>query len=284
MSGMIRLRFSVALWAFCFWIIGNGSVAYAAKADVYEAVWQLEQTDPAPKIMPTSKFLDLGGSKDIYETRLIPDRLFVAANDAKSANGIALFERGTQLVEMEYPNLLVCSLVPGLIGTLSNTKRVCLLDEDGDGDFDSYFTRILGRDFFASDMLWFVMNAKIPAKRDKFDGSGFSINQIDNKLFQEPIKFTLSDASVSSSGDRLSMSVIIGNRTWLTYHCSLTEYTAESISEDGCSPPGFEIKYAFTSGDRKFVSVRKKEQITRIRFFVRFGMIAGKILEGAELY
>lgn len=255
------LRFAVQslLLAF-FWVAPTN----AGDSMSYDIVWQLEQTNPDAQIAPTTKFLDLL-PKTIYETRLVPDRLYQADEAITSKEGILLIEKETQLVGMDFSSPLVCSLTAGGLKTLSSTSRVCLLDENNDGTYDSYFTKPLGNNLITYSGKWYAMKGKIPKKRQELYNKVSNISKIKNSDFSSNILFSLSNAQISKSNDKLTMDGSFNGEALLKYRCVLSKGHKSVDLGNECSPPGFDIRYLEDVNKRRYVSVKKLEQVSKIK-------------------
>lgn len=78
-----------------------------------------------------------------FQARLIPESLFVLDGDVVAGDR-RLIAKGTQLTKMHSRKGVRCTVGPGVAGTLSADRRVCVLDQDGDGRFEGYFDVGLG--------------------------------------------------------------------------------------------------------------------------------------------
>ena len=75
--------------------------------------------------------------------RIIPETLFVLDGNVTAANQL-LIAKGTQLTAMYSRKGVRCTVGPGAAGTLSASRRVCVVDADNDGRFEGYFDVGLG--------------------------------------------------------------------------------------------------------------------------------------------
>lgn len=78
-----------------------------------------------------------------FQARLVPETLFVVDDNVTGGNQ-RLIAKGTQLTRMHSRKGVRCTVGPGAQGTLSAERRVCVVDEDGDGRFEGYFDVGLG--------------------------------------------------------------------------------------------------------------------------------------------
>lgn len=79
----------------------------------------------------------------VATTRLLPTALFVLDGDFV-ANGRTIIAKGTQLAPAVSSQAIRCTLGPGAAGSLSEDRRVCLVDLNRDNLFDGYFDEGLG--------------------------------------------------------------------------------------------------------------------------------------------
>lgn len=78
-----------------------------------------------------------------FKARLVPETLFVVDGDVRSGSQL-LIAKGTQLTQMHSRKGVRCTVGPGAAGTLSAARRVCVVDQDGDGQYEGYFDVGLG--------------------------------------------------------------------------------------------------------------------------------------------
>lgn len=130
----MRLSFLLAVLAFAL-SAGEGRAAPGTlNAQSFELQWVLE-----PNVVSTGDAW-VGRHRVVVATRLLPTGLFVANAPVTAADGTILMGVGQQLVKLHARQLTACNLSRGMTGRVVN-KRVCLIDTDNDGTFDSYFER-----------------------------------------------------------------------------------------------------------------------------------------------
>lgn len=100
-----------------------------------------------------------------YEAKALPRRLYTADADVLAKDGSKLLPKGAQLYAMIGKLFMVCSQEQAAAPYRAASSRVCLVDEDGDRQFDTYFTRSMGRSWMSGDQMWFAMNNNVPASR-----------------------------------------------------------------------------------------------------------------------
>lgn len=81
--------------------------------------------------------------ESIVETRLWPVALYTTDNPIIAADGSLLLPAGAQLVRVSGDRLLICTHQKTAAG-VSKSKRVCLVDANGDGTVDASFVKGLG--------------------------------------------------------------------------------------------------------------------------------------------
>lgn len=100
----------------------------------------------------------------LLRTLLLPQRLFVSDEIVADSKGKKLLPAGAQLYLMIGERLTVCSQEHFEKGFAGAGRRICLIDQNGDQKFDTYFTKSMGRSWLTGDEMWFAMNSSIPKK------------------------------------------------------------------------------------------------------------------------
>lgn len=112
-------------------------------------------------IVPAGTFADaktVERGNVVFNVKPLPRKLYATTRDVTATGGQKLLPAGAQLYAMIGIHLLACSQAQGPEGYASHSSRICLLDSDGDGRFDSYFERNTGKAFLTSDGMWYAMN------------------------------------------------------------------------------------------------------------------------------
>jgi hypothetical protein len=119
-------------------LVGVAAQAQAKKFRHYYGMqWEFEETE-----LPSQPILARAGEV-IFQTRLLPTALFTLDDDFV-VGGKTIIGKGTQLAPAVSSKSIRCTLGPGVAGSLSYDRRVCLVDLDKDGGFDAYFDEGLG--------------------------------------------------------------------------------------------------------------------------------------------
>lgn len=112
-------------------------------------------------VVPAGTFADaktIERGNVVFKVKPLPRKLYATTGDVTATGGQRLLPEGAQLYSMIGRHLLACSQAPGPEGYDSHSSRICLLDSDDDGKFDSYFERHTGKAFLTSDGMWYAMN------------------------------------------------------------------------------------------------------------------------------
>jgi|GEM_PF-3656706 len=144
---MRRAKFASAVLALA--TLSNVSNAQPVQKEGYELNWVI-----ASHSIPLEPFWVKKMGK-VVETRLLPVGMFESRNPILSADGKMLASAGSQFAKLEADRLIACTVGKG--GALpGKSDRLCLLDRDGDGSFDGYFTRGGGGYY------WFELSGSLP--------------------------------------------------------------------------------------------------------------------------
>lgn len=175
----------------------------ASPPDEYQIAWKL-----APATSVASEAW-VRKNRDVVRTRMLPERLFAAGADIRSATGELLVPKDMQLLGMDYRRAMVCSVAVGPVGSRTAGKRVCLLDEDGNGSFDSFFDRTMGRSTFNTDGYWFIMNQPLDTGRAPV--GAVTLVPIASERFDQKLELSLRYASISDRAQATFFRARTGN-------------------------------------------------------------------------
>jgi hypothetical protein len=109
-----------------------------------------------------------------YEVKFVPRRLFRTTANLIGADGELLLPVDAELFAMIGAKRALCSQGKYQADSAGANNRVCIVDEDGDGAFDSYFLRGLGKSFWTTDKMWFAMNDYFPTIRRPLKSAGIA--------------------------------------------------------------------------------------------------------------
>lgn len=243
----------------------------AAPADEYQIAWKLA---PAVDAKPEAW---VKKNRDVVRTRMLPERLFAADADIRSAAGELLLPKDMQLLGMDYARAMVCSVASGPAGSRAAGKRVCLLDEDGDGDFDSFFDRTLGRSSFNTDGHWFIMNQ--PLDRGRAPVGPVTLVPIASERFDQKLELSLRYNSISDRAQATFFTARAGN-AFFTVPCSayLPETGATSTPRSTCEVGGMTITLAGRRKDELLMRLTGSFGEQRVRFGARQALGFGRFI------
>lgn len=237
----------------------------ASPTDEYQIAWKLGPSPTKP-----------GGwvqkNNEVVRTRMLPERLFVAAADVRSASGELLVPKGMQLLGMDFSRPLVCSVAKGPAASRAASKRVCLLDEDGDGDFDSWFDRVMGRSTFRSDGFWFIMNQTLDANRAPL--APVTLTAVPSDQFDQKLDFELRYQSISDRSRVTTFSVKVGGSFYiLPCGAYIPEGPASAAALSGCEVAGVTMNLAGRRKDELLIRLAGDFADQRVRFGAWQGLI-----------
>jgi hypothetical protein len=260
--------FVASLAVACFTISPK---AGAASVNEYQVAWEV-----AP-IRTIESDLWVHPDNEVFRTKLIPRRLFRPKTEIRSSDGALLLGQGNQLVEMDYSKPMVCTLERGPETTLSFSNRICLLDDNRDGRFESYFLKGLGKSLLTSDFMWFAMNAKIGGN---FKALGnVDLEEIDKNLFDNAPNLILKYMSISDGSKRISLQAYI--ERFGPFHAYCDAYVAEASGKPAenpkCDFPGADVRLTGREGEALRFRVQNNQSPTNIRFSASYGIVDRRI-------
>lgn len=243
----------------------------AAPADEYQIAWKLA---PATSVQPEAW---VKKNRDVVRTLMLPERLFAAAADIRSATGELLVPKDMQLLGMDYARAMVCSVAKGPAGSRVAGKRVCLLDEDGDGDFDSFFDRTMGRSTFNTDGYWFIMNQPLDPARAPV--APVALVSIPSERFDQKLELSLRYNSISDGAQATFFTARAGN-AFFTVPCGayLPETGATSTVRQTCEIGGMTITLADRRKDELLMRLAGSFGEQRVRFGARQAVGFGRFI------
>lgn len=136
MRGILRCVI-LALGVSFFSAASAGGDEAVDRGDGYALYWTIDETP-----LRAGDFW-VKEQESIVETRLWPVALYTTDSPVSAADGSLLLPAGAQLVRVTGERFLVCTQQKTATG-LSKSKRVCLVDMNGDGNVDSSFSKGLG--------------------------------------------------------------------------------------------------------------------------------------------
>jgi hypothetical protein len=246
--------------------------ASAASVKEYQVAWEI-----AP-IRTAESDLWVRPGNEIFRAKLIPTKLFRPKGEIRSFDGVLLLlGPGNQLVEMDYSKPMVCTLERGPEGTQSFSNRVCLLDDNRDGRFESYFLTGLGKALLTSDFMWFAMNAKIGRS---FKALGdVKLQEIDKNLLENSPNLILKYISISDGSQRISLQAYIERFGPFQAFCDayVAEGNVRLAEHPKCDFPGAEVRLTGREGEALRFRVQNNQSPTNIRFSASYGIVDRRI-------
>jgi hypothetical protein len=245
---------------------------HAGPVDEYQAAWMISTADINNNTVLVNK------GKSVLTTKLLPEKLFVADEDVYSLDKKLLLAKNMQLILMDYKKTMVCSMDVGVVTSLSNVNRVCMIDNDNNGSLDVYFSRSFGRSSAETDGLWFAMNRKIPKKQMKLASAHYS--EIDVNAFLAPPKVSVNYIEINDKSQVTRLSVAIDNVGIFYGYCSAyfpDDKTKSNAIKSTCGNPIADINVVGREGESLMFEYRGRKKKTKLRFDARYGVIGHEI-------
>jgi hypothetical protein len=149
---------------------------------------------------------------------------------------------------------------------------VAARDEDGDGDFDSWFDRILGRSTFNSDGFWFIMNQALDASRSPM--GPVSLAAISPESFDQKLDFELRYSSISDRSRMTTFAAKIGGSYYVVpcgAYVSPPPTPASGLRS--CNVAGVTVTLADRRKDELLMQLAGSPAGRRVRFGAWQGLI-----------
>lgn len=245
----------------------TGMISVEAITDELQVAWTI------PPLALEPQTITLPRRRIIYQSPVLPQRLFVARQPVLGADGATLAPAGTQFLLMEWSSFAVCSLgrdQPGLAGA---TRKLCLLDEDGDGAPDTSFRGSGDYDG------WYVLNRQLPAERARM--RPVTLTEIPPAdLVRKPV-FTLRIDEWPSERRGFLLSGNIDGANYYWTGCLRFEARTDSAC---ITPPVIIRSYTRSPGGQDSVTISGLGQPAKLRFRINYGMIAGGTVTGVRVF
>jgi len=255
--------------------LGEAATADASpgRKDALQIDWEIPQGAFAPEKLQAEK---RGVS---FTFNLVPAHLLVTDQVVTTVDGQAVLPSGAQLYRMVGPKLLACSQDQFPAGQLGTGNRVCVLDEDGDGRFDSYFLRSMGRSFLAGDMMWFAMNDNMPSPAGRLqpftasDGNPLDAHQ------RAKIIWTL----IPQSAGGVSIDLDIEDHHHFRSYCGDRKGGNTATEFRGpCGSPSIEV-HAWNldkPAPERMIEVKAPDRRLKVRFDVEPRLMGARLMSG----
>jgi hypothetical protein len=168
-------RTALTLFALCAF---SSNPATAKEFRHYFAMqWVVVPTSDVPEVIELAE----GGT--VAEAQMLTEDLFETTHPV-SFGGKPIFGKGTQFATAVSAKSIRCTVGQGDKGTLSYKKRICLTDENNDGNYDHYFDVAPG---MAGADIKFV--GCMPPVKKAIDS--VIMNAVDPVISRDPLKFRL---------------------------------------------------------------------------------------------
>lgn len=241
----------------------------------YQAVWQLgtlEKASQAGWVKP---------GKEIYRIPLLPVRLFEVPETISISGGSVLLSKGSQLILMESKKYIACSLERGSKNTLSEKNRVCLIDSDLDGVFDSYLLRSFRAGFYGGEGQNYALAGKF--NEDIRSIGSIKLLEIDPKLYLRAPHILLTFGSISDKSQSFLTYTSVGNLYALGRTCN--SFVAEGGPESSlsCNEVGANLRVTARKGKEFLFSISEQRKSQKIRFEYIKGMLDYRVVS-FEIY
>lgn len=236
----------------------RGMTSFKPVTDEYQVAWTLAAVPVEPQTVAA------GEGRVLFGAPLVPERLFVPEEPVRSRDGELLLQDGTQLLLMEWPSLMACSVPRGPRAETAPESSVCLLDENGDGSLDSYFD---GGDGLGG--MWFVLNKRLPADRKPLASA--SLRDVEPSTLAREPAFVMRVSDWQDGGRRLHVSSEVG-RAMFTILCRPLSLPAQDVA---CLAPPILVSQPTGEGAARTVRVRGTGQPANVRFRIAYGMVSG---------
>lgn len=210
-------------------------------------------------------------NKTIYSVSLLPERLFQTTEAIRSADGTLLLDSGMQLVGMDSQKAMACSLSRGVAPSLSEANRICLIDGDRDGRFDSFLTRGFKPGFYGGEGQLFGLAGKIAEVKPM---PPVTLNAIEGNAFTNPPKMKVIYKTISDGNRNTLIYTHLGSLITLPQECPtyISDGARDVAVGPVCRMPGAAVRAAERTGkDLRFEIVEDRDK-PRIRFRYISGM------------
>lgn len=171
-------------------VIAGATPAFALfpEKNFLQIDWEIPSGAFAPERAKTAKGITS------FSSYLQPSQLVVVTESVASEDGRMLLPPDAQLYRMVGLNLLACSQDVYPEGYVGASRRVCLQDDNGDGQFDTYFVRHRGRSVWNTDGMWFAMNDIIPPPEGRLRSFSYRLANPTSAKLKPKIQLSLGAA------------------------------------------------------------------------------------------
>lgn len=252
------------------WLAASGAAvaallaapAHAQLSGPYELSWDIVPTD-----VPAQDFW-VKEQGVVVETRLRPRGLFAPKADILDKAGVLQVTKGTQMVLVHAAYPMACNVNKAASG-LARSKRVCVIDSDGDGAMDTGFTTGSGGDY------WMTLEGDL-AKVKAFPIAPAPMDTLDPATMVDAPFFSLNYQRILDGGIQIPLTQEGGNmvrfhfkvgrdkrREWMIRECR------EATLPSQCASAAFPSVLAIAGLELELLERRKED--VRMRIVKPFG-------------
>jgi hypothetical protein len=253
-------------FAACLLLIAvAASPANAANEVDYQVAWRL---GPVERV-GLSQWVKR--NETIYSVSLVPERLFQTTEAVRSADGMLLLNSGMQLVGMDSRTAMVCSLFRGLSPSLAEANRICLIDGDRDGRFESFLTKGFKPGLYGGEGQLFGLAGKFAEVRPM---PPITLTVIESNAFTNSPKMKVVYKTISDGNRNTLIYTHLGSLITLPNECPtfISDGAGDLAVGQVCRMPGATVRAVERTGkDLRFEIVEDRNK-PRIRFRYISGM------------
>lgn len=257
-------------------LAGAGQAAAQDAPRHYELNWII-----GPHQIPSGDFW-VRKMGQIVETRLLPPELYAAEAPVAAADGTLLMAAGQQIARLRARQLIACNIRRGPGGRASS-KRVCLVDTDNDGRFDSYFERGTGGYY------WFELSGEIPERMRGIAAPAFRTLP-PGEMADAPI-LRLHFERILDGGLTIPVSITGDGSNLVRFHFEVGTAGRREMMYRNCRSPNLPSYCASSAFPSQFrfagltvdLLERRGEDV-RVRVATPFGRVAVRLVDTADGY
>ena len=262
------------------WLAASGAAvaallaapAHAQLSGPYELSWDIAPTEvPAPDFWVKEQGV-------VIETRLRPRGLFAPKADILDKAGVLQVPKGSHMVLVHSAYPVACN-VNKVASGVAKSKRVCVIDSDGDGAMDMAFAGGSGGDY------WMTLEGDL-AKAKLFPIAPVAMDTLDPAAMVDAPHFSLNYQRILDGGIQIPLTQEGGNmvrfhfkvgrekrREWMIRECR------EATLPSQCASAVFPSVLAIAGLELELLERRKED--VRMRILKPFG---GQPVKFTEIY
>ncbi len=231
----------------------------------YQIVWRLGDAVVPKKNELVKPF------KPIYSVPLLPQRLFLTEDKIATREDVTLLAANTQLVVMESKLLIACSLSRGPKGSIAEKNRVCLIDENSDGEFDNYFLRAFRSSLYSGEGHKFALAGRFENAFKPITLG--TIKEIDPKSFSNADMLKIYFANISDKKQQMLVYAHVDTLYALGHECNSHVIQGGEPSKIYCPTAAANIRVVSREGKALSFEVVPDVEKLDLRFQYIKGML-----------